>query len=130
MLVFLPHAPGDIDAAEIVYRENAHRHSEVIERLVHLRGRGAFLHQELRLAHVWEKHAIADEAAAVPHHDADLSQSLCDRQRGGDHSLARFGATYDLQQPHHICGTEKVRASDHLRTRRDGGNLIDVERGG
>ena len=93
----------DIDAAHVVHGENPHRHAEIGERAVHLLGRGAFFHQELRLAHVGEHHAIADEAPAVAHHHAHLAQLLRERQRRGDNFLAGGLAAHDFHQPHHVA---------------------------
>ena len=87
------------------------------QRAVDLLRRRAFLDQELRLVHVGEHHAVADEARAVAHDDADLAEPLRERQRGGETSGDGGVAAHDLEQPHHVRRAEEVQPDDALRTR-------------
>jgi hypothetical protein len=66
LIELLAHAPGDIDAGHVVDREDSHRHAEVGERAIDLLRRGAILHEELRLVHVGEHHAIAHKPGQLP----------------------------------------------------------------
>ena len=77
----LPDAPRDVDARHVVHGEDAHGHAEVGEHAIHLLGGGAILHQELRLVHVGEHHAVADEPVGVGHDDTDLAQAGGQGQR-------------------------------------------------
>ena len=113
----LPHAPRDVEAGHVVHGEDAHRHAEVGERAIDLLRRRAFLDQELRLVHVGEHHAVADEARAVADHHADLAEPLGQRQRRG-HGLGRGGSPADdLDQPHDVGRAEEVQADDGLGPR-------------
>ena len=128
--VFLPNAMAHVDAAHIVDGEDAHGHAEIVERLSRLVGGRAFFDEELGLAHVREHHAIADEAAAIADHDADLAQFLCERQGRRDDVVAGFCSAHDLHQPHHVRRAEEMQADDRFGALGGAGDFIDIERGG
>src|ERR1700694_3500398 len=54
----LANAPADVEAGEVTCGKRAHGHSEIVERGIHLLGRGAFFDQKLRFAAVRSKHAV------------------------------------------------------------------------
>ena len=115
----LPDAPGHVEARHVVHGEDAHRHAEVGQHPVHLLRRRPFLDQELRLVHVGQHHPVADEAGAVADDDARPCRAASPapaRRRRVAGAVSR--AAHDLDQPHHVRGTEEVQADDGLRTRR------------
>ena len=124
----LADAPADVEAGEVAHPERSHRHAEALERGVDLRGRRAFLDEEHRLAQVVLDHAVADEAVAHARDDRDLADPLRELHRGREHVGGRARAAHDLEQLHHVRGTEEVQPDDVRRPRRRVGDPVDVER--
>ncbi|MPM82739.1 hypothetical protein SDC9_129801 [bioreactor metagenome] len=78
-------------------------------------------------ARVLREHAIAHKAIAHSHHGGHLADVLGHLQHGGDH-VGRGGVgAHDLQQLHHVGGTEEMQAHHVLRAMRDRGDLVDVQ---
>jgi hypothetical protein len=129
VLQLFPHARAHIAPGHVVDGENSHGHAPIGQRLVDLFGRRTVLDEKLRLVHVREHHPVAHEPRPVADDDPDLLQLLAEAERGGDD--LRFGgfATHDFEQPHDVCRTEEVQSRDAALSRRDGRNLVDIERG-
>ena len=128
--IFLADSPADIETREIADGKRPHGHAEIVERGIDGFDAGAFFQKKLRLRDVRMKHAVADKSATVPYQDADLAEFFRELHAGGDDFLAGGFAADNFEEPHHVCGTEEMRANDCLGTRGRGSNLIDVQRGG
>ena len=61
----LPDAPGDVEPRHVIDGEHPHRHPPARQHAIHLLRRRPFLDEELRLVHVGEHHAVADEPRCV-----------------------------------------------------------------
>jgi dihydroorotase len=128
MLELLAHVPHNVETGEIVHGERTHRHAEILERLVDLLHRRAFLDEELGLAKIRLDHAIADEAARVAREHGNLLQSLAERHRGGDYFVAARLAAYHFEQLHDIRRAEEMRPDDHFRAAGARSDLVYIER--
>jgi hypothetical protein len=78
---------------------------------------GSFFDEKLRFSQMWAKHTVAHEAAAVSYQHSDFAQLLRQLHAGGNHLLARVLSTRNLQQPHHVRGTEEMRSDHRFRPR-------------
>ena len=58
--------------------------------------------KQLILAPVGIQHAVADEAEAIAHDDAELAHAPRDAARGRDHIGTRVAAANDLDQSHDV----------------------------
>ena len=106
----LPHAPRDVEPAQVVDGKDAHRHPEVGQHAIDLLRRRAVLDEELRLVHVGEHHAVADEPGAVADDDADLAEPLGERQRRGEHVVRSVAAPRTISTSRITCaGLKKCR---------------------
>ena len=124
----LADAPADVDAGDVLHPERSHRIAEVGERVVDLRDAGAFLEQQVRLAHVVREHAVGDESETVADDHANLVQLLRELQRRRDHLRAGRAPADDLEQLHHVGRAEEVVPDDLCRPAARRGELVDVER--
>src|SRR5262249_40730745 len=61
----LADAPAHVEAGQVLHGEGPHGEAEIVDDLVHLLGRGAFFHEELRLAQIRRQHTVANETVAV-----------------------------------------------------------------
>ena len=119
---------ADVDPGDVLHAERSDRHAELGEDPIDLLDAGAFLEQQVRLAHVVCEHPVGDEAETVADDDADLAELLRKLQRRGDHLFARLAAAHDLEKLHHVRRAEEVVADDLCRTSARLRELVDVER--
>ena len=108
----LADAPADVDAGDVLHPERSHRITEVREGVVDLRDAGAFLEEEVRLAHVVREHAVGDESETVTDDHANLVQLFRELHRRRDHLRAGGAPADDLEQLHHVGGAEEVVPDD------------------
>jgi hypothetical protein len=115
LVAALADGPADVVARQVAHAERAHGHAEFLHRLVHLRGRAAFVQQEAALAAVLLDHAVADEAVADAGDHGRLADLLGHGHHRGQHVLGRGIAPHHFQQLHHVGGAEEMQAHHVLR---------------
>ena len=96
--------------------ERPHRHAELLERLVDLLRRRAFLEQEVGLA---RRTASSMRLPMKPSHTPETTPIflivLASCMTVASTSLRGLVAAHDLQQPHHVGRAEEVQADHVLR---------------
>ena len=85
ILALAAHAVAHIQPGQIAHRIRTHRHAEALESGVDLRRARTLQEQQLILASVGIQHAVADEAEAIAHHDAELTHAPRDTACSRDH---------------------------------------------
>src|ERR1700728_3824204 len=129
MAVFFAGAPAGVELREIGSGKRPHRHTEVIESLVHSLNFRTFLDQELSFAAVGTEHPIADKTGTVADQHSDFAQLLGKLHASGNDFLGGGPAAYDLDETHDIGGAEEMHADDKLGSCSRRCNLVDIERG-
>src|SRR5476651_1124027 len=130
VLLALADAPAHVVAGEVAHGERPHREAVVVDHLVDLLGKGAFLHHVGRLDAARAQHAVADEAFADADKDGDLSDLLRQRHDGRDDVFLGGLAAHVLEQLHDVGRREEVHADYVARPLGVLGDLVDVEAGG
>src|ERR1700734_1883843 len=114
MAMFFADAPADVESREIGSGKRPHRHTEVIESLVHTLDLRTFLDQELSFAAVVTEHPIADKTRTVADQHSDFAHLLGKLHASGNDLLGGSPAAYDLDETHDIGGAEEMHADDKL----------------
>src|SRR6267142_435387 len=123
----LADVPAHIETGEVADAERAHGKAEILDHLVHLLRKRAFLEQEAGFAEIAVQHPVADEAVADAGDHADLLDGLGKFHRRCQRFLRGLRGAHHLQQLHHVGWTEEMQPQHVLRPRRHGGDLIDVQ---
>jgi len=129
VVIFAADLGPDVDPCEVEHGEGAHGKTKTLrtEGSVHLRGRGALLHEASGLLRVGLKHAVADESKAIAGEHGRLADGLAHLHGSGDRRLAGLFAPDVFEQGHHVGRREKVRAKNLFRAARRLADHIHVQ---
>ncbi len=104
-----------------------HGEAQVGQHLVHLLRGSTIVDQGHGLCAALVQHAVADEAVAVAHQNADFLDALGQRHGCGFDFIRGLFAADDLQQLHDVGRAEEMQADHIFRAFGRGGNLVNVQ---
>ena len=127
----LADGPADVEAGEVAHAERPHREAELLERLVDLLRRRAFLEQQLglrgRTAAIMRLPTKPSQRPPAP---ASCRSSCATVIAVASTSGAVFSPRTTSSSRITLAGLKKCSADHVLGPRRDRGDLVDVERRG
>ena len=121
---------GDVEAAEVLRLEGAHREAEGAHGGVDVGDGDAAADQGLGGGAVALQDAVADEAVADAGLDRDLAQLRGEGEAGGEGLGRGLRGGDDLEELHHVGRAEEVQADEAAAVRQPLGDGAGVEIGG